>query len=278
MGGISGGILGFPPAISQLVLITTIVYLLQGLIPESLLRNGLALVPSQLVTQGRIWELVTYMFLHGSFMHLFLNMFGLVMFGAALEQYWGSHEFMKYYFVTGIGAGLIQVITTYLGGGSPNIPVIGASGAIFGILIAYGMSFPHQTVLLYFVIPMSARTMVAIFAFIQLAMIVQSPGGDGIARFAHLGGMLVGYLYLKREPLMWRIRRQLGRVTAGGAHFPSGGKQTEEEYRQRIDAILAKISREGMGSLTDEERGLLEESAERARRRQQGRDDRTHLH
>ena len=80
----------------------------------------------------------------------------------------------------------------------PNIPTIGASGAIFGILIAYGMSFPNRTVLLWFIVPVSARTLVAIAALMELVMTIQYHGGDGVARFAHLGGMLVGYLYLKR--------------------------------------------------------------------------------
>jgi membrane associated rhomboid family serine protease len=274
-GPFSGGILGFPPAISQLVLITVIVYLLQelGMVSGAMIRGGLGLVPTQVVTQGKIWELATYMFLHGGWMHLFFNMFGLVIFGISLEHHWGSREFVKYYFVTGIGAGVIQVIVTYLGGGSPNIVVIGASGAIFGILIAYGMAFPDRTVLLYFVIPIRARTFVAIYALLELFMTVQYHGQDGVARFAHLGGMLVGYLYLKRETLLWRIRRQLSRtMKGGGPRFPSH-RSSDEEHRQRIDAILEKISREGFNSLTSEERRLLEESAERARRRQQGRGD-----
>jgi len=278
MGGTSGGILGFPPGVSQLVLITAIVYLMQGFLPEVLLYKNLALVPSQVVSHGKIWELATYMFLHGGMMHLFFNMFGLVMFGTALEIGWGSREFVKYYFVTGIGAGVIHVITTLLGGGSPNIPTIGASGAIFGILIAYGMTYPNRPVLFMFVIPMSARTFVAIYAVLELAMTVQYHGQDGVARFAHLGGMLVGFLYLKRETLLWQLRRQLGRVTSGGVRISSGQKYSEEEYRRRIDAIIDKGRREGFESFTDEERRLLEESAERARRRQQGHDDRTDLH
>jgi len=277
MGGpTSGGILGFPPAISQLVLITVIVFLLQNLFPHSLI-DGFALVPAQVVTQGRIWELATYIFLHGGLMHILFNMFYLVMFGAQLENYWGSREFVKYFFITGIGAGVVHVITSYLGGGSPLIPTIGASGAIFGVLIAYGMTFPNQTILLWFVIPISARTLVAIAAFIELAMTVQYHGGDGVARFAHLGGMLVGYVYLKRGKLTRSLHRHLGSVLQAGQGKRSDSHQ-DEEHRQRIDAILEKISREGFGSLTEEERRLLEESAARARRRQQGRDDRTHLH
>jgi membrane associated rhomboid family serine protease len=278
MGGTSGGILGFPPGVSQLVLITAIVYLLQGLFPDALVYGNLALIPREVVSHGKIWELATYMFLHGGMMHLFFNMFGLVMFGTALELGWGTREFVKYYFVTGIGAGVIHVLVTLMGGGSPNIPTIGASGAIFGILIAYGMTYPNRTVLAMLVIPMSARTFVAIYAFLELAMTIQYHGQDGVARFAHLGGMLVGFVYLKRETLLWKLRRQLGRVGTRSVRFSSGKGYTDEEYRQRIDAILEKGSREGFGALTEEERRFLKESAERAKRRQQGQDDRRNLH
>ena len=127
-------------------------------------------------------------------MHLFFNMFGLVMFGTPLELHWGSRAFLKYYFVTGIGAGIIHTLVSYLGGGNPAIPTIGASGAIFGVLVAYAMAFPRSQVLFMFFIPLSARTVVAIYAIMELAMTIQYHGGDGIARFAHLGVMLVGYI------------------------------------------------------------------------------------
>ncbi|HET9235372.1 MAG TPA: rhomboid family intramembrane serine protease, partial [Candidatus Eisenbacteria bacterium] len=217
-GPVAGGILGFPPAISQLVLINAIVFLIQMLLPEGslyrimgspvpMIPSGLGLVPHQVVTQGMVWQLVSYMFLHGGVMHVLLNMFYLVMFGSELERWWGSREFVKYYFICGVGAGIIHVITTYLFDLNPHIPTIGASGAVFGVLIAYGMAFPTRKILLWFVIPVSARALVAIAAFIELAMTVEYRGGDGVARFAHLGGMLVGYLYLKQEAIVWWVKK-----------------------------------------------------------------------
>lgn len=272
--------MGFPPAISQLVLINAIIFLVQMLLPEaSLYRimgspvpnipNGMGLVPYQVI-HGWVWQLATYMFLHGGVMHILLNMFYLVMFGSDLERWWGSREFVKYYFICGIGAGLIQVLTTYLFHWNPLVPVIGASGAVFGVLIAYAMAFPNRQILLWFVIPISARVLITIFAFIELAMTVEYRGGDGVARFAHLGGMLVGYLYLKQESIGWWVKRSLG-----GNRRPSRPRfrrDREADMQSTIDEILEKISREGMGSLSEEEKQLLHDSAERARRKQQGLD------
>jgi membrane associated rhomboid family serine protease len=270
--------------ISQLVLINVAVFLLQQLIPEGMLYrlpfgpavsgvpNGFALVPSQVLTKGMVWELFTYMFLHGGFMHILLNMFYLIMFGSELERWWGSRDFFKYYTITGVGAGVIHVLTSYIFGSNPNIPTIGASGAIFGVLIAYGLAFPNRKILLWFIIPVSARTLVALAALFELYMTVEYRGGDGVARFAHLGGMLVGYIYLKQETLGWRIRRFLGRVRSAQQRPRHRSGTDDPRFQARIDEILEKISREGMGSLTDEEKRLLRESAERARRRQQGHD------
>ena len=279
-GPVASGIMGFPPAISQLVLCNAIIFLVQMLLPEASLYhvggipvpkipNLLGLVPDQVI-HGMVWQLATYMFLHGGVIHILLNMFYLVMFGSDLERWWGSREFLKYYFICGIGAGLIQVLTTYLFHWNSSVPVIGASGAVFGVLIAYAMAFPNRQILLWFVIPISARVLVAIFAFIELAMTVEYRGGDSVARFAHLGGMLVGYLYLKKETIGWWVKKSLGeRRRPSRRRFR---RDREEDMQSTIDEILEKISREGMGSLSEEEKQLLHESAERARRKQQGLD------
>jgi hypothetical protein len=195
------------------------------------------------------------------------------MFGRELEYYWGSMEFLKYYIICGIGAGVIQMITAIMGGDA-MIPTVGASGAIFGILVAYGMYFPNRQILLWFVFPMSARTLVIMFAVLELVMGIQNPHG-GIARFAHLGGMLVGFLYLKRNMLIWKSKQLMaGRSAPTGNRRPSHREPVispEEEARRKveIDRILTKISQEGMGSLTAEEKRLLEDSAQRARNRQE---------
>lgn len=279
-GGIlGGGILGFPPAVSNIVLVSGIVFLLQQLLPPELLHQTprgliphvpkyLALVPNQ-VTHGMVWQLVTYLFLHGGIWHFVFNMFGLVIFGSTLERYWGSREFYKYYLVTGIGAGVIQVLATYLFGDVTWMPVIGASGAIFGVAVAYAMAFPHHQILLWLVVPVSARTMVILYLFMEVARVLQTPMGGGVARFAHLGGALVGYLYLKNETLFFRARRWWGRIqaTVEQSRKPSGGRAHDEE---RVNEILDKINREpdGIASLTEEERQFLHD----ARRRKESQD------
>jgi membrane associated rhomboid family serine protease len=140
------------------------------------------------------WQLLTYGFLHGSFGHLFFNMLALFMFGAPLEQTWGEKRFLTYYLVCVAGAGLCQLAV----GAMITDPatVLGASGGVFGLLLAYGMLFPNQRVMLLFPpIPMKARTFVIVFGVISL--VLGLTGGGGIAHFAHLGGMIGGWLMIR---------------------------------------------------------------------------------
>lgn len=148
------------------------------------------------------WQLVTYGFLHGNFAHIFFNMLALWMFGRDIELRWGSRRFAIYYFTCVVGAGLIQLIvaTLSLNAGGRPYPTIGASGGTFGILLAFGMLFPYRQVMLLFPpIPMEARYFVIIFGGIELFLGV-SGLSTGIAHFAHLGGMLFGFLLI----LYWR--------------------------------------------------------------------------
>ena len=141
----------------------------------------------------RIWQLLTYMFMHGSWSHIFFNMFALWMFGYVLENYWGSRRFLFYYLVCGIGAGLCNLIV-------PGWTItVGASGAVYGILLAFGMMFPNERIYLYFIMPIKAKWFVIGYAAIELldGLFMTS---DGIAHFAHLGGMLVGLILI----LYWR--------------------------------------------------------------------------
>lgn len=159
-------------------------------------------------------QYITYMFMHGSFSHLFFNMFALWMFGNALENIWGPKRFLVYYFVTGIGAGLCQtgvlaadLYLNYLGKMplesvawyASQFVTIGASGAVFGILLAFGMSFPNVPIFLYFLIPIRAKWFVVIYGVLELFAGIGGRG-DGVAHFAHIGGMLFGLILI----LYWR--------------------------------------------------------------------------
>ena len=150
------------------------------------------------------WQIVTYAFLHGNFNHLFFNMLGLWMFGAELEQVWGQKRFLVFYSASVLAAALTQLIVDAL----LNVqgPTIGASGGLFGLLLAFAMIFPNRTILLFFVIPMKAKYLVALYGILELYQGV-SVMNSGVAHFAHLGGMLGGLLTLR----YWRGQAPFGR-------------------------------------------------------------------
>jgi membrane associated rhomboid family serine protease len=148
------------------------------------------------------WQLLTYGFLHGDTTHIFFNMFGLWMFGRDLEQFMGSQRFLIYFLVCVVGAGVIQLIVAGMQGGL--YPTVGASGGVFGILLAYGLTFPNRVVVpLFPPIPMRAITFVIVYGLLELYLGV-SGGAPGVANFAHLGGMLFGFLLLQ----YWRRGRR----------------------------------------------------------------------
>jgi membrane associated rhomboid family serine protease len=148
------------------------------------------------------WQLLTYSFLHGGGLHLFSNMLALVMFGGDVERVWGRNRFLTYYFVCVLSAGLTQGLVTYLSGSFTE--TIGASGGVFGLLLAFGMMYPHRTILLIFPpIPMPAWLFVTLYGVFELYAGVTGAMGD-VAHFAHLGGMLGGYLMMRYG----RVRRR----------------------------------------------------------------------
>jgi membrane associated rhomboid family serine protease len=148
------------------------------------------------------WQLLTYGFLHGNTTHIFFNMFGLWMFGRDIEQFMGSRRFLTYYMVCVAGAGVVQLIVAGMQGGI--YPTVGASGGVFGILLAYGLTFPNRIVVpLFPPIPMRAITFVVIYGLLELYLGV-SGGAPGVANFAHLGGMLFGFLLIQ----YWRRGRR----------------------------------------------------------------------
>jgi membrane associated rhomboid family serine protease len=151
------------------------------------------------------WQVLSYAFLHGDTLHLFFNMLGLWMFGSELEQMWGSRRYWQFLLAAVLVAALTQLLITFVAG-SP-VPTVGASGALFGLLLAFGMLFPNRTIMpLFPPIPMKARNFVILFGGIELLMGVW--GGSGIAHFAHLGGMLGGWLMIRhwRRSGPWRRR------------------------------------------------------------------------
>ncbi len=190
-----------PPLTQALILANVAFYALDVLL-GGLLTHWFALWP--LGSAFMPWQVGTYAFLHGSFGHLFFNMLGLWMFGSELERLWGGKRYLQLYFASVLTAALTQLAVGLLFAGAPTV---GASGGLFGLLLAYGMMFPNRTVMLLIPpIPMKAKTFVVVFGVIELALGVYSPTG-GVAHFAHLGGMLGGWLMIR----YWRGQAPFGR-------------------------------------------------------------------
>jgi membrane associated rhomboid family serine protease len=161
----------------------------------------LGLVPALVKQRGWVWQFVTYIFMHGQPLHLLLNMLILWYFGAEIELKLGEWTFLRYFFLCGIGAGIFNFGINVLFNNAAQLthPIIGASGAIFGILAAYGIFFGNRYFLVFFLFPMKAKYFVLIIAAIELIMGVEASAQDNVAHFAHIGGMFVGatYLYFK---------------------------------------------------------------------------------
>jgi membrane associated rhomboid family serine protease len=180
----------------------------------------LGLVPALVVRNLWVWQVATYMFLHGGLFHILFNMLALWMFGTELERVWGTRYFLKFYFVTGIGAGALTVLFSLLPFGFAQqlqrSIIIGASGSIYGLLLAYALYFPERPILMFFVFPIPAKVFVTIMGAIALYSSLSDSGG--IANATHLGGLLVAYVFLKSgrihplselkyRYLKWKINR-----------------------------------------------------------------------
>ena len=212
---------GVPPVtayVKLIIIVCAVVWFLQFVLLQTRidLAGFLGVVPDRVIT-GWIWQPLTYMFLHsplGPF-HLLFNMLMLWMFGSELERHWGSRSFVRYYLICGVGAGIAAVLFGLFVPGMSGIPTVGASGAIFALFIAYGMVFSERTILFLLIFPMKARTM-AIVMFAMTFVYTWSQPYGGVSHIAHLGGAVVGFLYLKRawrvgnlyRELRWKMRRR----------------------------------------------------------------------
>jgi len=190
-----------PPVTRALLLINVAVFFLLPLVGPGL-EAAFALWP--LGPNFMPWQVVTYAFLHGSFNHLFFNMLGLWMFGSELERVWGEKRFLQFYAASVLAAALTQLVVTGVMGSV--YPTVGASGGLFGLLLAFAMLFPNRIILLFFVIPMQARWLVLLYGVLELYQGVYVMN-SGVAHFAHLGGMLGGLLMIR----YWRRQPPFGR-------------------------------------------------------------------
>ena len=219
------GIPSLTPMVRKIMIVSAAVWLVQVIASFGLglpLEPWLGLFPVLVVTKGMIWQPVTYIFLHapGAPFHLIFNMLMLWMFGGELERFWGARAFLRYYLVCGVGAGIF-VIVVDLALGYTTLTT-GASGALYGIFLAFGLVFSERTILFMLIFPMKARTMALIMCGLTLFYTLTGPYQGGVSHLAHLGGALVGFLYLKRawrfgefyKELRWRMLRRKFKVTS----------------------------------------------------------------
>jgi len=253
---------GITKAVKYLLLINVGIFVLEFLWSSELI-YFFGLTPA-LVKKGFIWQPVTYMFLHGGWFHILINMFVLWMFGCEIERTWGTREFVKYYFITGIGAGLFTFILSF----NSHIPTIGASGAIFGILVAFALMFPDRLIYLYFIFPVKAKYLVIFFAVMEFLASFRHTS-DGIGHFAHLGGMVIGYLYIKtdlRIPTFFRLSSYLTRLSnfRHKRRMEAINKKREKEQKlmEKVDQILDKINQVGYDNLSKEEKKILDQASQ----------------
>ena len=238
------------PGVKLLVLICSGVFLFQTLV--SLVADPRAefhyiiqtfgLIPSAFTRGLRIWQPFTYIFLHGGLFHLLINMLMLWMFGRELELLWGKKRFLNYFFICGVGAGLIEVliktVPVFFGKPLSDVPTIGASGAIFGILIANAVLFPDRRIwLIPLPVTIPMRPYVAVMAAIEFFSTLGT-GGDNVSHLCHLGGMLVGYIYLRRGSFLYNVRNSVTdwRLQRNRKRFEVFMKKHKDEPPSRPDS------------------------------------------
>ena len=261
----------FTDAIKILVSINFSIYVLQSISgKEDVFFRLFGLVPSTFISDLMLWQPFTYMFLHAPFYssvgisHILLNMLGLWVFGRELEQAWGKTHFIKYYFITGVGSGLI----TYLFQMGSDNPVIGASGAVYGVLLAYGVSYPNRMLYIWGIIPVKSMWLVIIMGSIAFFGVLGN--ADGISHVTHISGMVIGYFLLKKR---WRWKDVLFAIRKKTIEFQV---QRHEEkdikvnmLQKDIDMILEKIQKLGFSGLSDEEKSKLYEASKKMSKDQQ---------
>ena len=245
----------------RIILITSVVYILQLLQPiyfsYDFLVTYFGLIPGLVVAKGFVWQIFTYMFLHGNSMHIFFNMYGVFLFGAMVEEVWGPKKFILYYLFCGTGAGISIFLLNYIMGGIGFIsPTIGASGAVFGLLFAFGFLFPDVELLFFFIIPIKAKYLVVLYGGMELFFEL-SGGMSNVSHIGHLGGLFFGIVYvLVFERGRW-FKRKVKNIVQK-AERPGGEglrlvprRDTDQEMKKEI---IRKLEEKGsFDALTDDE-------------------------
>jgi membrane associated rhomboid family serine protease len=259
-----------PPGIRALMIANVVGFVVGLVVPD--LHRMFGLVPAQVLGARWLWQPFTYLFLHGNIWHLVFNLFALWMFGMPVESQWGEKDFLKYYFLCGLGAAAAHLALAP----HSTIPVIGASGSVYGLLVAFAMLYPDAVVYLYFLIPIKAAHMALLFGAIEF-FAGATGSTPGVARFAHLGGMLTGWFYIRwwwvvkvQAKGLWRRSASAEPDDAEPAARPAPRRTPKavkaaavENDMAEVDRILDKILSQGLESLTDDEKAVMHRYSEK---------------
>ena len=201
----------------------------------------------------RVWQPLTYLFIHKDFLHVFFNMFVLWMFGSELESIWGRRSFLKYYFLTGIGSGLVWLALNIT---NANYVLAGASGAVYGVLLAFGMMFPNRTVYLYFLLPIKVKYLVMILVATEFILSMNS--ASDISHITHLSAVLIGFIYLRYHWTWNGIKSSIRKYFAELSFTIKHKNEIKRvKLQQEVDHILDKINKVGYDALSKEEKDTL---------------------
>jgi membrane associated rhomboid family serine protease len=287
-----GGFSYFPPVIKNLLIINGAVFFLQllmqnltfgGIPADNILLRWFALMP---LGSGyfEVWQLITYQFMHGGFFHILINMFILWMFGIEIENLWGSKKFLIFYLTAGVVGGLFQILLSPILIGGLSGPTIGASGAIMGVMVVFGILFPNRLIYLYFLIPVKVKYFIIVLVLIEIFAV---NSGGNIAHLAHVGGALTGFVYMlwDRNASFKNIFRSTSNYGGGNIsntlknisnpfkrkeknvedaqYYEVKDKDEENISQEEIDKILDKISQSGYQNLTEKEKKILFEASKK---------------
>ena len=247
----------------KLIFVNVGIFAFQALFADNLYATILeyfALTPAFVVHRLYVWQIFTYMFLHGNLWHIFFNMYALLIFGIPIEQEWGSRRFLLYYFFTGIGAGISIFLINLIAQGPGYVsPTLGASGAVFGLLLAFGILYPNVELLLFFILPIKAKHLVILYGILELIMELSSSSSQ-ISHVGHLGGLLFGIIYFlvfrkralsfKAKIIQSRIKKNLEEHSSALQEKTSTSDHNSLEYKVNI---LKKLKLGGPDALTGDE-------------------------
>jgi len=253
--GLGFGPRALSPFIKWIIIVNVFLLIVRYIFPQTIYIFGLT--PQRFFSEfpNLLYQPFTYMFFHGGIAHIFFNMFVLWMFGTEIEFRWGSKRFGRFYILGGLAGALLTLIVQ----SSQNIPMIGASAAIYGVLVAYWVMFPNRYLYLYFLFPIKVK-----WAIPGLMIIGFLFGGIHVAHFAHLGGAIFGFLYMKSD---WRWFSWSSKIKQYQYQHKNAklekNRQKAEEIMKRVDSILDKINEVGLENISKEDREFLKEASDK---------------